>query len=285
MYELTPQELQKNYAISISAFIFGCTASSSSSSSSSTSSSSSSSSRLYDTPTHLDDSDLTVNICLYRSADLQGSSIEFDLARPSRSMSITHSRGSSNSQYAATESQTTYRHQTGHVLIHPGDLRHKVEPITQGERFNLLLWLKLHPLSPPQIVCETQSNSLTSSQDLLHIHTPVEGNNSVDGFDLDKWLEMLQINEDSASVAGPLSSPSSSSSSSLSSSSLPLAPVRSSLRCDKLENLPVELLVRIFVFTDGLSVCRLSQCSRLLYQVAQQEQVWRVSQSVILHSL
>ena len=33
----------------------------------------------------------------------------------------------------------------GLAVVHPGDLKHEVEPITAGERFNLVFWLKERP--------------------------------------------------------------------------------------------------------------------------------------------
>ena len=35
----------------------------------------------------------------------------------------------------------------GLAVVHPGDLKHEVEPITAGERFNLVFWLKERPAS------------------------------------------------------------------------------------------------------------------------------------------
>ena len=66
------------------------------------------------TSEHVDDSKVTVNFTL--GGDFAGSDLSFDrLVVPQR---------------------------PGLAVVHPGDLAHEVEPITAGERFNLVFWLR-----------------------------------------------------------------------------------------------------------------------------------------------
>ena len=66
------------------------------------------------TSEHVDDSKVTVNFTL--GGDFAGSDLSFDrLVVPQR---------------------------PGLAVVHAGDLAHEVEPITAGERFNLVFWLR-----------------------------------------------------------------------------------------------------------------------------------------------
>ena len=82
---------------------------------------------------HTDDSNITVNICLYAS-NLVGSSLQFF------------------SSYRAQSPSCSATFETGSCFIHSGTALHSVTKLESGERINLLLWLKkdktpapLHP--------------------------------------------------------------------------------------------------------------------------------------------
>eukprot|EP01062_Namystynia_karyoxenos_P059590 TRINITY_DN51028_c0_g1_i1.p1 TRINITY_DN51028_c0_g1~~TRINITY_DN51028_c0_g1_i1.p1 ORF type:complete len:426 (+),score=121.89 TRINITY_DN51028_c0_g1_i1:74-1351(+) len=76
---------------------------------------------------HADDSDLTVNICLGK-AGFEGAGLYF---RPS-----------------ASGEPLRHAHSVGHAVVHRGSLRHGVEPLSRGERANLVIWCRHRPPRP-----------------------------------------------------------------------------------------------------------------------------------------
>ena len=48
-------------------------------------------------------------------------------------------------QQPKEEDRLVVPQRAGLAVVHPGDLKHEVEPITAGERFNLVFWLKERP--------------------------------------------------------------------------------------------------------------------------------------------
>ena len=69
------------------------------------------------TSAHVDDSTVTVNFTL--GGDFAGSDLSF-----------------------ACGDRLVVPQRPGLAVVHPGDLAHGVEPITAGERFNLVFWLR-----------------------------------------------------------------------------------------------------------------------------------------------
>jgi hypothetical protein len=69
------------------------------------------------TSEHVDDSRVTVNFTL--GGDFAGSDLSF-----------------------ARGDRLVVPQRPGLAVVHPGDLAHEVEPITAGERFNLVFWLR-----------------------------------------------------------------------------------------------------------------------------------------------
>ena len=70
-------------------------------------------------PQHLDDSDLTLNLCLgdiFTGGDL-----------------VVHSD---------SQKPITYQQKPGQLFIHAGNLSHSANPISSGKRYNLVIWLK-----------------------------------------------------------------------------------------------------------------------------------------------
>ena len=69
---------------------------------------------------HRDDSSYTINLCLAASEDMTGSALRFPV------------------------SGYCYQHASGRGIIHKGSLPHYVEPLTAGERENIIIWVTLH---------------------------------------------------------------------------------------------------------------------------------------------
>lgn len=74
---------------------------------------------------HTDDSDISINICIY-SQNLQGSEVVFNVHDKISKLKHTY----------------PYKHRIGYCVIHPGVVNHHVTPLISGSRVNLLLWLK-----------------------------------------------------------------------------------------------------------------------------------------------
>lgn len=79
---------------------------------------------------HVDDSDLTLNICLGRS--FEGGSLFFGGVR------CNHHLGTP----VEKDENVTINHKVGRALIHLGHHRHSAQHITSGERHNLIIWCK-----------------------------------------------------------------------------------------------------------------------------------------------
>ena len=87
------------------------------------------------TSTHVDDSRITVNFTL--GGDFAGSNLSFP-----ENLVLSTDDGEQEG-----EDRLVVPQRAGLAVVHPGDLKHEVEPITAGERFNLVFWLKERPAS------------------------------------------------------------------------------------------------------------------------------------------
>jgi len=83
---------------------------------------------------HCDKSDLTFNICLQASEDMEGSTVGF-YSDPSGVPT--------GSVPTEVDRVFTYRHSVGHAIMHDGRQWHKTDPITRGTRSSLIVWARL----------------------------------------------------------------------------------------------------------------------------------------------
>lgn len=83
---------------------------------------------------HCDKSDLTFNICLQASDEMEGSTVGF-YSDPS---GVPGGTVPTNADRVYT-----YRHQVGHAVMHDGRQWHKTDPITCGTRSSLIVWARL----------------------------------------------------------------------------------------------------------------------------------------------
>jgi len=77
---------------------------------------------------HVDDSLLTLNICL--NDGFTGSELVFEGERCPIHVDTSSSPGE----------QITIEHKKGSMVVHPGKNRHYVNNISRGERYNLIIW-------------------------------------------------------------------------------------------------------------------------------------------------
>ena len=83
-----------------------------------------------DLPLHIDDAEVTLNVCL-------GERFEGGALRVLGGRCLDHA------QTAVDDDETaTVEHAVGTVLVHAGTLRHLAEPVTEGRRENLIVWCR-----------------------------------------------------------------------------------------------------------------------------------------------
>lgn len=98
---------------------------------------------------HCDKSDLTINICLHRSDDLEGSSVGF------------YSSPDATVKEPPTEESRifTYHHAVGRMLLHDGTKWHKTDDSTRGTRGSIIIWARFVSTTPVCIMeCVGGSN-------------------------------------------------------------------------------------------------------------------------------
>ena len=83
---------------------------------------------------HQDKSDYTLNLCLHASNNLEGSTVGFYQHDP-----IKHQEG--HLQPDKKDKVFTYHHQVGTAALHSGKTWHCTDPITEGSRASLIIWL------------------------------------------------------------------------------------------------------------------------------------------------
>jgi hypothetical protein len=83
---------------------------------------------------HCDKSDLTFNICLQASDDMEGSTVGF-YRDP-----VGVEKGAIPTE---TDRVYTHVHQVGHAIMHDGRQWHQTDPITRGTRSSLIVWARL----------------------------------------------------------------------------------------------------------------------------------------------
>mmetsp|Transcript_37620 Transcript_37620/g.58732 ORF Transcript_37620/g.58732 Transcript_37620/m.58732 type:complete len:557 (-) Transcript_37620:65-1735(-) len=83
---------------------------------------------------HCDKSDLTLNLCLHASDDLQGSTVGFYNDRSGE--------GSAGSAPEEVDRVYTHKHRVGNAIMHDGEQFHKTDAITCGTRCSLILWAR-----------------------------------------------------------------------------------------------------------------------------------------------
>jgi hypothetical protein len=94
--------------------------------------------------THRDKSQLTINICLHKTADVVGSGVSFFTGNSPKDCSIPG------------DEYISYRHDhtPGYAVIHDGRQWHRTEPIESGHRGSLIVWAEsvsgLTPRTAPQ---------------------------------------------------------------------------------------------------------------------------------------
>lgn len=81
---------------------------------------------------HVDDSEVTLNLCLEGGDDLRGSELVFRGVRCYRHQQVPDDE----------EEWFEYVHEPGVLLLHAGKHRHQVEPLRRGRRRNMILWLQ-----------------------------------------------------------------------------------------------------------------------------------------------
>jgi hypothetical protein len=84
---------------------------------------------------HCDKSDLTFNVCLHATEDLQGSSVGF--YRPADE----ESPGGDEDEEARRV--LTYTHSVGRCVMHSGRTWHKTDELVRGERASLIIWARI----------------------------------------------------------------------------------------------------------------------------------------------
>jgi len=113
---------------------------------------------------HTDDSDVTVNLCLYKSDTCSGSKVVF--------------YNNSNNNNSST---TAVEHQVGQVLVHSGNIEHQVEKQTNGERLNMIVWIRkrIQQEEEQQQVTTTVDNNQHYNGQLQQEHqTPIVVNST-----------------------------------------------------------------------------------------------------------
>ena len=97
---------------------------------------------------HVDQSDVTLNVCLGRK--FEGGGLYFRGVRC----------GMHTNTPTADEEEVTYSHRPGVAILHRGHHRHGAHKITSGERHNLILW------------CRADDSSAASSSQGANWHAP-----------------------------------------------------------------------------------------------------------------
>lgn len=80
---------------------------------------------------HKDNSDFTFNLCLYKSHDLQGSTVGF-----------YKNNDDINYEYCEKDRIFTYEHSISKCILHQGKKVHKADNLIKGERISLIIWTK-----------------------------------------------------------------------------------------------------------------------------------------------
>ncbi len=100
---------------------------------------------------HSDDSDITCNICLGRT--FTGGDLAFCGQQDQNDHRLL---------------QSVYSHRTGYAVVHAGTHRHGALPLIDGERTNLILWLKADRAIPRVVVLKRGADPVCVS----HTHDP-----------------------------------------------------------------------------------------------------------------
>eukprot|EP01088_Endostelium_zonatum_P018160 TRINITY_DN5723_c0_g1_i1.p1 TRINITY_DN5723_c0_g1~~TRINITY_DN5723_c0_g1_i1.p1 ORF type:complete len:762 (+),score=185.85 TRINITY_DN5723_c0_g1_i1:6-2291(+) len=93
--------------------------------------------------THVDDSDLTVNICLGKEG-FKGGDLYFYGTRDEEAENRSvPPRWPYDAEAADNPPWSKYKHQVGRGVFHQGNQYHGVDDITYGERCNLIVWCRM----------------------------------------------------------------------------------------------------------------------------------------------
>ena len=87
---------------------------------------------------HCDKSDLTINVCLHRSDDLEGSTVGF-YSPPNGG------QGGVSDPPTADDRIYTYHHALGRMVFHDGTSWHKTDDSTRGTRGSIIIWARFGP--------------------------------------------------------------------------------------------------------------------------------------------
>lgn len=90
---------------------------------------------------HRDKSDLTINVCLHASDDFEGSTVGF-YRRGSDASGETSGDGDDEAAPEDDDRVFTHVHEVGHAVVHSGRAWHRTDPITEGTRGSLIVWLR-----------------------------------------------------------------------------------------------------------------------------------------------